>query len=166
MTLNERERGSGLLTASVKRAFTLIELLVVVAMIAIILGAMTTSVASARARAKIQKATSDVKAVSQAILAYENYSRGGKFELETMEDRDADSGSLGFLLGKDQAESGGKIPALLMAQLTSGGKMLDPWGHPYKITIRRGNIKAAQSISLKTGYQLPNFYRLAPGERQ
>ena len=149
-----------------KRAFTLIELLVVVAMIAIILGAMTTSISSARERARVQKATSDVKVITQAILAYENWSRGGKYELETMERRDADSGSLGFLLGNEQAESGGKIPVLLMAQLKGGGKMTDPWGTPYKVTIRQGNVSAAQAIQLQTGFFLPNFYRLGAGERQ
>ena len=149
-----------------KKGFTLIELIVVVGMIAVILGAMTSAIASARDRARIQKATSDVKVISQAILSYENWARSGKYELETMERRDADSGSLGFLLGKEQAESGGKIPVLLMAQLRSGGKMTDPWGTPYKVTIRQGNVSAAQSIQLQTGYFLPNFYRLGEGERQ
>ena len=149
-----------------KRGFTLIELLVVVGMIATILGAMTTSVTAARERARVQKATSDVKVISQAILAYENWSRGGKYELETMERRDADSGSLGFLLGNEAAESGGKIPILLMAQLRGGGKMTDPWGTPYKVTVRQGNVSAAQSIQLQTGFFLPNFYRLSSGERQ
>lgn len=147
-----------------KKGFTLIELMVVVGMIAVILGAMTTSVSSARERARIQKATSDVKVISQAILSYENWSRNK--ELETMERRDADSGSLGFLLGNEAAESGGKIPILLMAQLKSGGKMTDPWGTPYKVTIRQGNVSAAQSIQLQTGFFLPNFYRLGEGERQ
>ena len=107
-----REEGRG------KRGFTLIELLVVIAMIAVIMGAMTTSVASARERARIQKATSDVKVVSQAILSYENYVRSGKYELPTMENADAGADSLGFLVGKGgSAESGGEIPVLLQAAL-------------------------------------------------
>ena len=143
--------------------FTLLELMVVVGMIAVILGALTTSISSARERARVQKAASDVKVISQAILSYENWSRDKT--LETMERRDADSSSLGFLLGNEQAESGGKIPILLMAQLKGGGKMTDPWGTPYKVTIRQGTVSAAQSIQLKTGYFLPNFYRLGKGER-
>ena len=155
----KREAGRG------RRGFTLIELLVVVGMIAVILGAMTTSVTAARRRARIQKATSDVKVISQAILAYENWSRGGQYQLDPMERRDADSGSLGFLLGQEAAESGGKIPAMLMAQLQGGGKLRDPWGTPYKVTIRQGSIPAAQGVSLQTGYFLPNFYRVTPEER-
>ena len=147
-----------------KRGFTLLELMVVVGMVATIMAAMTTSVAAARERARIQKATSDVKVITQAILAYENWDRNG--ELETMERRDADSGSLGFLLGKEAAESGGKVPVLLMAQLRSGGKMTDPWGTPYKVTIREGSIPAARSVNLQTGYFLPNFYRLSESERK
>ena len=81
---------------SIKRGFTLVELLVVVGMIAVILGALTTSVQSARMRARVQKATSEVKIVSQAVLAYENF-RG---ELPTMTDADCNRSSLGFLLGR------------------------------------------------------------------
>jgi len=139
--------------------FTLIELLVVVGMIAVLMGAISTSFASARSRARIQKATAEVKVISQAILAYENWSRGGQYQLEPMERRDADSGSLGFLLGNEAAESGGKIPVMLMAQLQSGGKMLDPWGTPYKVTIRQGAISTGAGVSVQTGYYLPNFYR-------
>ena len=67
-----------------KRGFTLVELLVVIAMIAILLAALSTSIAAAQERARIQKATSEVKIISQAILAAENYARGGKYELEPM----------------------------------------------------------------------------------
>lgn len=152
-----------------KSGFTLIELLVVISMIAIIMGAMTVSVSSARERARIQKAMGEVKVVSQAILAYENYSRGGAFELPTLEKRDADAGAIGFLLGKgENAESGGRIPALLMANLSANGVMTDPWGTPYRVTIREVSraptIKTA-SGAMQTGYYLPNFYRLTEGEK-
>ena len=150
-----------------KRAFTLIELLVVVAMIAIILGAMTTSVSAARERARIQKATSEVKILTQAILAAENWSRGGQYKLEPMSKQDADANSLGFLLGGEQSDAGDKIPVMLMAQLKSGGKMTDPWGTPYRVTIKSGNVKVPeQTLRLMTGFFLPNFYRLGFGERE
>lgn len=153
-----------------KRGFTLIELLVVLGLIATIMAALTASISGAQERARIQKASSEVKSISQAILAYENYSRGGKFELEPMEKVDADQSSLGFLLGKgDNADSGGRIPVLLMQALSSGGKMMDPWGSPYKVTIRKGDaqvkIESANS-NLRTGYFLPNFYRLSASERK
>lgn len=148
-----------------KRGFTLIELLVVVAMIAVLIGAMTTSVAAARERAQIQRATSEVKVISQAILAYENYARSGKYELQEIPETDADSSSLGFLLGAAAVDAGGKMPVLLMAQLKSGGKMLDPWGMPYRVRVRRGSIAAASSVELKTGFCLPNYYRLSEDER-
>ena len=151
-----------------KKGFTLIELLVVVAMIAIIMGAMTTSVTASQQRARIQKASAEVKVISQAILAYENYSRGGSFELEELNDVDADASSLGFLLGRETAESGGRI-TLLMASLAAGGTMRDPWGTPYKVKIKAGNadvrIDSANS-TLNTGYWLPNYYRLSAEERK
>lgn len=152
-----------------RNGFTLIELLVVVAMIAVLMGAMTTSVAAAQNRARIQKATSEVKVVTQAILGYENYAQGGEYELPTMTRRDADAGSLGFLLGNGaSADSGGQIPVLLMATLRGGQKMLDPWGTPYKVTIRegKGTIKANSLSGLQTGFYLPNAYRLGKDERE
>ncbi len=154
-----------------RKGFTLIELLVVVGMIAVILGALTTSVSKAQERARIQKATSDVKVISQAILAYENYNRSGdNYKLPTLEKQDADSSSLGFLLGNGgSAESGGEIPVLLMASLHGQGKILDPWGHPYKVTIREGGGSSmggkAKFSSTQINYSLPNFYRLGKGER-
>ena len=150
---------------SIKRGFTLVELLVVVGMIAVILGALTTSVQSARHRARVQKATAEVKIVSQAILGYENF-RG---ELPTMTEADCNRGTLGFLLGDGgSAQQGGQIPVLLQASLTGGGSMNDPWGTPYKVTIREGAVSLKLNTvngAMQTGYYLPNFYRLSEGER-
>ena len=47
-----------------REGFTLIELMVVVAMIAIISAAMTVSVAGAQERARVQKATVEVKSIT------------------------------------------------------------------------------------------------------
>ena len=150
-----------------RKGFTLIELLVVVGMIGVIMGAMTTSVTASQQRARIQKAASEVKIVTQAILAYENYARGGEFRLEPMSDVDADANSIGFLLGRESGDSGDKIPGHLMAALSAGGKMRDPWGTPYRITIKEGVIAGLNSMSsLTTGYYLPNFNRLDSEERK
>lgn len=152
------------------KGFTLVELLVVVAMIATIMAAMAASVAGAQERARVQKATSEVKVISQAVLGYENYSRHGQFRLEPMTDVDCDAGSLGFLLGRgESAESGGRIPVLLQAALAADGQMRDPWGTAYKITIKPGNAQVkieSASSTMMTGYYLPNFYRLSEGERK
>lgn len=149
--------------------FTLVELLVVVGMIAVLMGAMTTSVRGARHRARVQKATSDVKVISQAILAYENYGTGSDYTLPTLNRAPAGKDTLGFLLGKGTGpQSGGQMPILLQAALSSGGKILDPWGHPYLVTIKPGGAQLKVKTvtgALNTGYYLPNFYRLSEGER-
>ena len=155
---------------SSKRGFTLVELLVVVGMIAVLMGAITTSVSGANERARIQKATSEVKVVTQAILAYENWDQGGgRRELPTLNKQDVEKGSIGFILGDGgDAASGGKIPVLLMAALSSGGKMIDPWGTPYKVTIKENSFSikpGAASSSLQTGFFLPNWYRVGRSER-
>ena len=175
MTLSKgRSKKEEVRSVSARRAFTLVELLVVVGMIAILMGAMTSAVQSARQRARIQKATNDVKVISQAILAYEIWNSD---ELPTMGSRGSAAGgveatgdSLGFLIGKGDAQgvAGGsgssQLPALLMAQLNGGGKLLDPWGTPYRVTIAesKASIKLKTVTgSLMTGYWLPNFYRNA-----
>lgn len=149
-----------------KRGFTLIELMVVIAMIAILMAAVGTSVGKSRERARIERARSDVKVITQAILAWENYDRGGKNELQEMNDEEADSSSLKFLLGQGEAAKSGQIPALLAAQLSAGGKMRDPWGSPYRVRIKEGAIQRPDNLNLSTCYYIPNLYRLSAEERK
>lgn len=149
-----------------KRGFTLIELMVVIAMIAILMAAVGTSVGKSRERARIERARSDVKVITQAILAWENYDRGGKNELQEMNDEEADSSSLKFLLGQGETAKSGQIPALLAAQLAAGGKMRDPWGSPYRVRIKEGAIQRPDNLNLSTCYYIPNLYRLSAEERK
>ena len=152
-----------------RRGFTLIELLVVVGMIAVIMGAFTTSVNSAIQRARIQKATSDVKVIAQAILAYENYAQGNRLE-ETGGWKPADKSNLGFLLGEEGSglASGGNIPTLISTALSGKGEILDPWGHPYQFKITAGSVDFDPEVltsDIKSGFALPNFYRISEDER-
>lgn len=154
-----------------KKAFTMIEMMVVLGLIAIIIGTLSVSVGAAQERARVHKATSEVKIISQAILGYENYSRGGEYRLQpTSGDVDADAANLSFLIGKGGAsDSGAKIPVLLQAALDGGGVMRDPWGTPYKFVIKDGGASVkfeSASGTLKTGYMLPNFFRLSEEERR
>ena len=153
MTLNER-------------GFTLVELIVVIAMIAIFMASVGTAIGKTRERARIEKARSEVKVVSQAILAWENYSRNGKHELTEMNDVEADSSSLSFLLGQGESAASGNIPSLIMAALSAGGKMRDPWGKPYLLRIKEGKIDRPENLDLGTCYFLPNLYRLSEEERR
>ncbi len=149
------------------KGFTLVELMVVLGLLALLMTSMTAALSRAQKRAKIARAENDVKVISQAILAYEQYD--SKHELKTMTNQDADSSSLGFLLGKGgAAQSGGQIPTLLMAQLTSGGSILDPWETPYKVSIKQGSarITFGGGGTLQSGFYFPNYYRLSPEERQ
>ena len=150
-----------------KRGFTLMELMVVVAMIGIIMSAIVSSTAAAQERTRREKALSEVKTITQAILAYENVAKSG--ELPTMENRDADDNSLGFITGKGgESRYGGKVGSMLAAIYRKGGKMTDPWGTPYKITIRASGASVrieSASGAMQTGYYFPNFYRLSEEER-
>lgn len=151
-----------------KRGFTLVELMVVIAMIALIIAAMSSAVSSAKERAKFAKATAEVKSIHQAILAYENYMRDKNYELPTLSDAKADKSALGFLLGDGASSSSGQIPTLLLASLSGGETMRDPWGRPYLIKIQQGKAIAINSANgnMKTGFDIPNRYRLTKEERQ
>lgn len=153
---------------SSEKGFTLVELLVVVGMILVIMSAMSSAVTGAIERARIQKATSEVKVITQAILGYENETRNGTdFELPVMTRAECGADTLGFLLGGENGRSG-RIPVLLQTPLTGGGKLLDPWGHPYLVTIKKTtqspNFKTMTG-AMQTGYHLPNFFRVREGER-
>lgn len=147
------------MTSHSKRAFTLIELIVVLGIIVMLMSTFVASVAGAQRRARISKAESEVKIVTQAVLAYENY--GDIPVISSPKPVGADS--LGFLLG------GKDVPAMLQACLTGDGVMLDPWNRPYTVTIKsatdRVTIKTA-SGNMKTGCYIPNFNRLTKEERE
>jgi len=150
-----------------RRGFTLVELLVVIAMIAIIAGAFSVSVSSAMERARIQKATGEVKSLTQALLAHENRVK----TLEEMEREEVTSGTFGYLMGGAKGSgdetSDTRPPVLVQASLDGDGRMLDPWGHPYLVTIRKGDVSTPPLIrGLQTGYYLPNYNRLLKKERQ
>ncbi len=154
-----------------RRGFTLVELLVVLAMIIILVSAMTASVNSARRRAREAKAHQEMKELTNAILAFEQYAPGRTLEgFETGGWKTCDEKSLAMVLGGLAGDSGEPVPVLYAAALT-GGKMLDPWGKAYEFVIEKtasiksGDGTAGSGVSYKTAPQLPNFFRLTPEER-
>jgi prepilin-type N-terminal cleavage/methylation domain-containing protein len=150
-----------------KRGFTLVEMLVVVAMLAVLMGAFGTSFAKARRRAMIAKATQDVREMTNAILAYENYAPNRSLKNQAKGAwQDADESSLGIILGSATTETGAQIPVLYNAQLTKG-RILDPWGNPYQFIIKNaGSITPKSASTYMTAASLPNFYRLTDEERE
>jgi len=145
-----------------KRGFTLVELLVVIAMIMLLVGAVSSSVATAQRRAKIVQATAEAQEMTNAILAYENIGKGFSLASHTMENSEANEGSLGFILGLESRETGGgKVPVLFNASIRNGA-IRDPWGHPYYVTIKQGASFRTQSTSsdnIKSYVAFPNFNR-------
>ena len=150
-----------------RRGFTLIELLVVIAMIAILMGAIGSSMNQARKRAMITKATQDAKEMTNAILAFENYARGRSLaNYASGSWRDTTESSMSMILGGETSDSGEQVPVLYNAQIRNG-QILDPWGTPYQYMIKlAGNITPPSGSGFQTAPSLPNFYRLADEERQ
>ncbi len=152
-----------------RKGFTLVELLVVVGMIAVILGALSMSISSAQERARKQKALAEVKTITQAIVAAENFKKDSEQQsVSSWTELTVDAFPDLFGKGKDERGTG-NIPVLFMAAVNSGGKVLDPWGKPYRVRITQGSaastIKSA-TVGMQTSFVVPNLYRLSEEERK
>lgn len=147
-----------------KKGFTLVELLVVIGMLMLLAGAITTSVAGAHRRAKIQQATVEAQEMTKAILSYENYGKNYSLDAHVMENQQATEQSLGFILGKESAQVKGQrgdIPVLFNAAVKKSGRILDPWGNPYYVTIRRDTLdqKNKNKMNFESYVVFPNYNR-------
>lgn len=146
------------------RGFTLVELLVVIAMLMLLMGSVTSAIMTAQRRAKIAKATVEIKEMTNAILAFENYSSDGLSAQASGSWQEATEASLAFILGKVTGQNGERVPVLYNAAIR-GGKVLDPWGHPYYVQIKQGKVAIQNNgsngslSSTQTAVAFPNFYR-------
>lgn len=151
-----------------RRAFTLVELLVVIGMIAVLMGAMGSSIGAARKRAQIARATQEAKEMTNAIIAFENYAPRRFAEKASDGWMEATQGSLSMILGGENSDSGENVPVLYNAHIV-GNKVRDPWGKPYEFVIRKaGDIdgKSGANQRFVTALGLPNFHRLGYEERE
>ncbi len=155
-----------------KCGFTIIELITVIAMILLLMGAITTSVTGARRRTKIQQAITEAQQLTDAILAYENFAPGEKNSPLREEAtgagwKEATEADLDFVLGKRSMPNGkGNVPVLFNGAVT-GGKILDPWGHVYKYRIMSEIIDEDDNHKWDErngGFALPNINRIPAGE--
>jgi type II secretory pathway pseudopilin PulG len=127
-------------------------------MLMLLAGAVTSSIASAQRRAKIAQATAEAQEMTNAILAYEQL--GSNYKLPNYDNTPATETSMGFILGGETV-NGQKVPVLYNASI-KGGQILDPWGHPYYVTIKAGKpirTDTDSSDQLKSYVAFPNFNR-------
>ena len=134
--------------------------MVVLAMIAIIAGALTTGVAKTQRRAKISRAQTEAREITNALLAYANFAEDGTLsELEGLQDSEATEDNLKYILGKVKSRNS-DVPVLYNAALI-GGKILDPWGRPYRVTVKKGeriNPPGVNGVKVRMFY--PNWHRI------
>ena len=155
-----------------KSGFTIIELITVIAMIMLLMGAITTSVTGARRRAKVQQAITEAQQLTDAILAYENYTVPGKASpLEKKSTgqswKDATEANLNFVLGNEAMPNGqsGNVPVLFNGAVT-GGKIRDPWGNVYRYRVMSSqiNVKSNRRSTGEAAFAYPNINRIPAGE--
>ncbi len=119
-------------------AFTLIEMLVVVGMLGILMAATFGGVGQARNRARVAKATAEVRELTNAILSYE--AAEGDLEMIAQSPKDATEGNLKDLLG-----ASGK-PVYLNAPIVNGA-FRDPWGTPYRYRVIKEAVASSVDLS-------------------
>ena len=156
-----------------KNGFTIIELLTVICLILLLMGAVTASVTKARRRAKIQQAITEAQQLTDAILAYENYSVPGRpSPLENkstgLKWTEASEVNLKFVLGNEAMPNGqpGKVPVLFNGAVV-GGSIRDPWGTPYRYRILSASAIAEGDHSGSVGesaFAIPNINRIPADE--
>ena len=155
-----------------KSGFTIIELITVIAMIMLLMGAITTSVTGARRRAKVQQAITEAQQLTDAIRAYENYTVPGKASpLEKKSTgqswKDATEANLNFVLGNEAMPNGqsGNVPVLFNGAVT-GGKIRDPWGNVYRYRVMSSqiNVKSNRRSTGEAAFAYPNINRIPAGE--
>lgn len=153
-------------TKSARAGFTLVELMVVVGMIAVISAAMSVSVAKARTRAKVAKASQEVREMTNAILAFENFAKNRSLQSKVTggDWRKCSESSMGMILGRETSDSGENVPVLFNALIT-GGEIRDPWGRAYEYMIDNTGDLGTSIQAPQTAAVLPNFYRLTDKER-
>lgn len=146
-----------------RRGFTLIELLVVIAMILVLTGAFTTSVQKARERARIARATQEVREMTNAILAFENYARNHELKANGGW-TDCSESSMAMILGRETGGNGERVPVLYNGHVERG-QLRDPWGRPYQYMIDKTGTLGNSLPPLQTAAAIPNYYRLSDRER-
>ena len=156
-----------------KCGFTIIELITVISVILLLMGAITSSVTGARRRAKIQQAITEAQQLTDAILAYENFSRPGKpSPLEAKATggawKEASEGELRFVLGNEKMPNGqeGDVPVLFNGAVT-GGHIRDPWGHAYRYRIMSSVLDTDDDHDGDQGeaaFAFPNINRIPADE--
>ena len=144
--------------------FTIIELITVIAMIMLLMGAITASVTRARQRAKIQQAITEAQQLTDAILAYGNFvDKKGNSGLDDHATgrswKLAAEGDLRFVLGQ---VGNTEIPVLYNGAVT-GGSIRDPWGNPYWYRVLATAVEADDDHDGDQGeaaFAFPNINRI------
>ncbi len=152
-----------------KRGFTLVELITVIAMLILLMGAVTSAVSGARRRAKIQQAISEVQELTNAILAYENFIDPKKKDHSPLRDKltgddwvEASKEKMKFVLGEEKDRD---IPVLFNGAVR-GEKILDPWGNAYRFRIKAPDMDADDQAGNASGsaVAIPNINRIPADE--
>ena len=152
-----------------RRGFTLMELLVVIAIMGVLVATFAFSTVSARENARTVKATAEARELSNAIRLY------AMIQMDTELSGDDPLADLGLREGLVDAsttltksltepneKNGETVFYNANAKSIRGGRLCDPWGHPYKIRIRKvseGEADKSEANDYKIILPIPGRHR-------
>lgn len=141
-----------------RAAFTMIELLVVVAIIAILVGIVTSGVASARRQARVVQAESGVRELVDAWRAYWTVFGEWPGSLDGQSAAPATYGNLAPLLGDNPRNL-----VLLEADIEPGDPerdaFRDPWGSVYHMRFAREPVVDKQWVNVTVTFPNRDRYK-------
>lgn len=125
-----------------RRGFTLIELLVVIAIVGILAGTFAFSMSSAQENARIAKATAEGRELTNAIRLFcltqtERTSDNPLSALGLSEGTHEGTSTLRQMMTEPSAANGNTVYYRASERSIRRGVLCDPWGHPYRIRVRR-----------------------------
>ncbi len=151
--------------------FTLTELLVVIAMIAILMGMISTGLLQARRNAKRAKAEAELRSLVSAWGQwFQLYGPDTDYEwpgaVDGQTDIDMDANNLGPVIDASNSDNPKGI-VFLNASIERTGKnpdrkYLDPWGNPYRMDFDTSAKDLGSVFKITSSVYLPNRDMLLP----
>jgi len=137
--------------------FTLVEMLTVIAIIGIMVGALTMSMTGARKRARIVKAQAEVREIVSAVQSYE---QAHFDDADPLPFSGTDVEATEAALTKLVNPSANPEKVVYLNARFVNGRMVDPWNNPYRIRIVELNDDDSKNEVFLTGVFAPNLVRI------
>ncbi len=144
---------------TLRHGFTLIELMVVIVIISILVGAFSYSVSSAQRTARIAKATAESRELGNAIRVFALTQDASFSELGLSGGVQDIPANLTSLLTMPSERNKNTTYFQVSESAIRSGRVVDPWGRPYKIRAKKLTVTPTQEDDYRTVFPLEGRHR-------